>query len=283
MNEIGPVQLIVWKFDDLRNTQGKALRELDAVRKKGVIRLLDLLFVHKQASGRVLSLEDSDLTKNEALDYGAALGGLLGAASGGEKGALKGAAAGLDAVAGNYYGLSIADVREVAAELEPDSAAALMLIEHTWARDLVGAINEAGGRAVCQGFLTRDALFMIGEELRVTREAQQAIEAADAAKGQAILDALTVVAEAEMVAHAAVTEAEEVLSAAEAIKAAAAAEAVQALIAAELIEEIAAEEALAALVAADMLTEAALAQVMETASQVDLYPLEPDGGGSSTT
>jgi uncharacterized membrane protein len=269
--------LIVWKFDDPRNAQGQALRELDAVRKKGVIRLLDLLVVHKQPSGRILSLADSDLTADEALEFGAVLGGLLGAASG-EEGAVVGAMAGMEAVAENYYGLSVADVREVAAELAPGSAAALMLIEHTWAKDLVGAINEAGGRAVAQGFLTKDALFMVGEELRVTREAQEAIEAAEIVKGAAMLDALITVAEADMVADAAITEAEEAVIAAEAIKAAAAAEAVRALIAADLIEEIAAERALEALVAASLIEEAALAQIEETIAQVDVFPLEPETG-----
>jgi uncharacterized membrane protein len=278
MQEIGPVQLIVYKFDDPSRAQGKAIRELDTVRKKGTIRLLDGLVVHKQESGRVVSLEDSDLTADEALEFGAILGSLIGEAAGGEEGAVAGALAGMDAVAENYYGLSVADVREVAAELEPGTAAALLLIEHRWAAGFSKAIREAGGVPVRQGFLTRDALFMIGEEMRVVAEAQEAIEAAEIAKGLAMLEALATAAEAEMIAETAIIEAEETVLMAESIKASAAAEAISALIAAEMIEEAAAQDALAALVAAELIEEAALARIEAVASEVDVIPLDPGVG-----
>ena len=74
---------------------------------------------------------------------------------------------------------------------------------------------------LAQGFLTPEALVLVGAEVRAVVEAEATIALADAVKGAAVLDALAVVEEAE------------------AVKQAAAAEAARALIAAGLIEEAA--------------------------------------------
>ena len=70
----GPIQLIVIGFEDNEHFQGDILRELDAVSSRGVIKLLDLLFVMKDEAGEVISLEMSDLTDEERVEFGALIG-----------------------------------------------------------------------------------------------------------------------------------------------------------------------------------------------------------------
>ena len=50
-----------------------------------------------------------------------------------------------------------------------------------------------------QGFLTPEALLMVGQELEAMAEAEAAIEVAETIKGAAMFDALITVAEAESV------------------------------------------------------------------------------------
>ncbi len=50
------------------------------------------------------------------------------------------------------------------------------MFEHTWAIPLRDAIRRAGGVPLAQGFLTPEALIMVGEELRAIAEAERTIE-----------------------------------------------------------------------------------------------------------
>jgi len=254
---IGPIQLIAVGFETTERFRGEILRELEALRAKGVIRLIDLLFVAKDATGEVTALEGTWLDEAEKAEFGAAIGALMGLGAGGIEGAIEGAAAGALA-AQEILGVTAADAQALADQIPPGTAAALMLFEHTWAIGFSQAIGDAGGRMMAQGFLTREALFMIGEELEARIEAEIAIQEAEDVKAQALLEALSAVVAAEMIEEAAAEEAAIAIEVAAAIKAAAAADAVRALIVADLIEEAAAERALEALVAAELIEAAAL-------------------------
>lgn len=263
--DIGPIQVVVIGFERTDRFKGEILRELDALRLSGMIRLLDLLFVMKDTDGSIVALEDSDLSEAEALEYGALIGNLIGLSAAGSTG--DGIAAEALATAEHDYGLSVADVQQLATEIAPGTAAGIMLVEHRWAAGFKYAVREAGGRMLAQGYLTPDALLMIGKEVQAIVEAEATIELAEAVKGAAVLDALITVAEAESVKDAAVAEAADTVVAAEMIKASAAAEAVRALIVAGMIADAAAEEALDALVAADLIKAEALASAVTEAAQ----------------
>jgi uncharacterized membrane protein len=250
--------MILIGFERTDRFRGDIVRELEKIRKSGVIRIIDLLFVMKDAAGEITALEGSPLPEEQRVEFGAVIGGLLGMGEGGPEGAVEGAVEGALVAMEKHYGLTWSDVQEMADELEPDTAALVMLFEHTWATQFSNAIDEAGGHMLAQGFLTRDALVMVGAELEAVREAQETIELAEAAKGAAILDAVETAFAAELVKEVAVEEALEVVEAADVIKAAAAADALRALIAAELIEEAAAARALEALVEAELIRAAAL-------------------------
>ncbi len=163
-------------------------------------------------------------------------------------------------------GLTVDDVRQAAASLEPGTAVLYLLFEHTWATGLKHAVRNVGGVPIVQGFLTPEAVLMVGAELEAMLEAEATIELAEAVKGAAILDALITIEAAADVIDEASAAAYEAVETSNAIRSAAAAEAVRALILAELIEEAAAEEAAGALVAAGLIEAAALQAALEAAA-----------------
>jgi hypothetical protein len=287
--EIGPIQLIAITFQDFA-PQGKMLPELLALNKLGVIRVIDLQFVQKDGNGVLSEMELSGLGPEEKQQYGLVLRNLLGAdmaetGSGDLDEAI--------AVVGRSYGLSLEDFRAFADRIRPNSAAALLLIEHAWAKNFSAAVIEAGGTMAAQGFLTRQTLALVGKEMETQVQAADAIarsqaiqveaaqraaramalsqaiqtEAAERAiaalltaeliEEAAVDRAIEVVMTAELVAETAVAEAQEVVMAAEEVKQIAAFEAVRALIASEIIQEEAAEAALDALITAALIEDVA--------------------------
>ena len=74
---LGPVQLLVVAFDR-PDFSGEVLQELERLRESDVVRVIDLLVVHKSAQGVVRRLHHSDLTAGEAEGAGAVVGELIG-------------------------------------------------------------------------------------------------------------------------------------------------------------------------------------------------------------
>ncbi len=173
----GPIQVFVVGFDKFEAT-GRILAELRRVRKRGVIRVIDTLFVQKDAHGDIANtMHLTDLSEDERMRLGAIAGGLIGLAEGGLEGGLEGAELGALAVAERDAGLSVDRLIELGESIPAGGAAAILVIEHHWATDLRDAIAEAGGRTLMQAMVAPDALALVGEELRVKMEAEEAIEA----------------------------------------------------------------------------------------------------------
>jgi uncharacterized membrane protein len=255
----GPLQLVVLGFDQLDRFRGQILAELQEVRGRDLIRLLDLLFVAKDERGELTALDLSDLPEEERASYGSLLGTLVDLDL-----ASDGPAPDDTMPEGSEAGLSLEGARQVAQMLEPGSAAALLLVEHRWAARLAAAVRDAGGRLLAQGFLTPDARVMMGEALSGVAEAEAALEIAEAMRGAALLDALTAVAEVEVVEEAA---AQAVIEAAAAedrgLRSAAAADVVRALVVAGVLEDTAALDAIEALVAAGLIDRAMVEAALE--------------------
>ena len=89
-NEMGPVQLMVVGFHE-GNFSGEIIEELRRLREHDIVRLVDLLFVTKDAEGNVAAIEHSDLSQEEAMAFGAIAGALVGLGADGEEGAEAGA------------------------------------------------------------------------------------------------------------------------------------------------------------------------------------------------
>jgi uncharacterized membrane protein len=239
----GPIQVIVVGFDKFQPT-GQILAELRRVRKRGVIRVIDVLFVEKDDDGVIKHmLHGTDLSEKERMRLGAVAGGLLGLGAGGARGAVEGAEAGATAVAERDSGLTLDRLAELADSIPAGTAAGVLVVEHHWAARLRDAVREAGGRPLMQAMITPEAVALVGEELRVTIEAEEAIELAEAVKVAAAMDIARTLAEAHLIEDIALTEAAEMVAMALAIEDAVAADVADTLLVAGLIKEAAVQDA----------------------------------------
>jgi uncharacterized membrane protein len=173
--KIGPVQLVAIGFPPDAEFEGRIMAELERLESHETIRILDLLFVGKDA-------ETGDLL---ALDYqGEDLGSIVGALLGFEfedDGDLAGGSP--EGTGGHAFGLSQTEIQDIAASLHPGDSAGFVLIEHVWARNLKGAVRDAGGFPLGEGFLTPEAITEVAVELVAMSEALDELEAEEAGAG----------------------------------------------------------------------------------------------------
>ena len=119
---IGPVEYIIVGFPG-NEFNGKIAPELIALVESETVRILDLIFIGKDADGSVLSFEIDDLDALAGFaDLDGEVGGLIGAE----------------------------DIEFAAAQLEPNSSAALLIWEDRWAAPFAQAVRDSGG-VVLQG------------------------------------------------------------------------------------------------------------------------------------
>jgi uncharacterized membrane protein len=244
---VGPVQVILFGFDRTDQFRGEVVEELANLRGRGLIRLIDLFLAIKEPSGEVTAAELNDLTEQESVEFGQVIGKLLGQPGSEVREASADVIERTLAAASHTVGLDYRGLRQVVEDLAPGKAFGVLMFEHTWAIPLRDAIRTAGGVPLAQGFLTQEALLMVGEELEAIAEAEQTIEVAQIIKSVAILDTLATLKQAE------------------AIKTAIAADVVRTLAVANLIEEAAVSDAIEALAAADLLE----GKYLEAAEQED--------------
>jgi DNA-binding NarL/FixJ family response regulator len=243
-----PLQMIALTFRLDVDAENRLLAEVDRIEGRGVLRVLDMIFLAKGQDGIVAELEVGN-----GEDFGSLLNGVsrFGTGNGSRLTADGGAA-------GGPVGSGVAAVQGLADSLEPGSAVALLLVEHLWAGPLVDAVSAAGGALISDDFLAGDVSRAIAAEIVAVEEASVVIAEAQAAEAAAVLRAVA--------ASARAAEAE---AASERVQEAAAAEAAGVLIAAGLIEEAAAYEAVTALTEAGLITDAA-AQAASEAVAGDL-------------
>ena len=125
IDELGPVDWIVVEFPGSKLT-GEIAPVLKDYVDRGLIRVLDLLFLKKDDDGGFEAFEASDLEDSE-------IGGLR---------AHETALAML---------LSEQDVADLAEAIEPGSSAALLVWENVWAAPFGAAVRHAGGQLVASG------------------------------------------------------------------------------------------------------------------------------------
>jgi hypothetical protein len=143
---LGPVQLLVVGFDR-PNFSGEVVAELERLRASDVVRVIDLLVVHKRADGLVQRVHHPDLTAAEGA--GAVVGALIGLGAAGQEGA----------DAGQPREEELWSLDEA---IPNDSAAAIALVEHRWASGVRDAIRAAGGVPVADAWIHPDDLAAAG-------------------------------------------------------------------------------------------------------------------------
>jgi len=157
---LGPVQMLIVGFEG-DNFDGSIMAELDRLKEHDIVRLIDLLFVKKNEDGELEIAQRTDLSSDEAQQFGAIVGALVGFGAEGEEGAEHGALAGaaeledghvFDDEAVWYLGDAIPD----------GTAAAVALLEHRWAIPLRDKIAQAGGLTLSDAWIHVADLVAVG-------------------------------------------------------------------------------------------------------------------------
>jgi hypothetical protein len=117
---LGPIEIVVIGFPG-NEFNGQIIPELERLIENDTISVVDGLFLMKDGDGEVEFVEFDEIGANDDAER---LAGLVDQ---------------LDAL------ISDEDVAEFAAQLEPNSSAAILAFEHTWAKPFRDAIVASGG------------------------------------------------------------------------------------------------------------------------------------------
>jgi hypothetical protein len=124
--EVGPVDYLVVEWPVGSPPTGEAFPHLVNLVERGLIRVLDLVFVEKDMEGNVLEVAIADFDQDGSLDLAI----------------VEGASSGL---------LDEEDYEEAGNALEPGAAAAIIMYENTWAAPFATALRKGGAQLVAAG------------------------------------------------------------------------------------------------------------------------------------
>ena len=119
-DEIGPIDVVVIAYPAGSPMTGEAVPLLLDLVDRGIIRVLDALFVIKNDDGSFSGFEARDLDDERVGDFAA----------------FEGASSGL---------LGDEDARAAAESLDPGSAGVLLMYENRWAAPFAAAVRRNGG------------------------------------------------------------------------------------------------------------------------------------------
>lgn len=128
---LGPVDYLAVEWPE-RHVTGEGFRLLMDLVDREIVRVLDLLFIAKDADGKVSKVDVADVEHSDALDT-----------------RLWGLSSGL---------LDQSDIDEVAAAIEPGSLAGILVYENVWAVPMWTALDRSTARLVGAGRIGADDL-----------------------------------------------------------------------------------------------------------------------------
>jgi hypothetical protein len=136
---LGPLEYIVIGFEGNR-FNGEIAKEIGKVVDKGIIRIVDAVFITKDIDGEPTIVEIDDKDDPKFADFAPLLDDLMGL-------------------------LTPEDVAQIADGLGSNTSALMMLFEHHWAVDIKDAIGAAGGFLVGRETIAPELLAMVNAEL----------------------------------------------------------------------------------------------------------------------
>ena len=157
---IGPVQMLMLGFEDPQ-FKGEILEELKRLKDADIVRVIDAAVVRKNDDDSVDILHASDLSPEEAQEFGAVVGALIGLGMDGEDGMAVGAAAGAEAMEDGRV-FDDDQIWYAADAIPTGTATAIALLEHRWAIPLRDAILRAGGFVLADEWIHPSDLVAIG-------------------------------------------------------------------------------------------------------------------------
>ena len=137
LEDLGPIDYMVVEFPGGRMT-GEGLPLLADLVDRGIIRVLDLLFVSKGLDGTVTGVRLADLDADGTLDltlFDGVRSGLLGDE----------------------------EIVEAGSVLEPGSAGGILVYENRWAAPFAAALRRGGAQLVANGRIPVQALLTAAE------------------------------------------------------------------------------------------------------------------------
>jgi Family of unknown function (DUF6325) len=136
---LGPLEYIVIGFAGNR-FDGSIAREIERVVENGTIRLIDIVFVGKDADGNAVILELDNKDDPRFAPFAALLGDRMAL-------------------------LTPEDVEQVASELPADTSSMVLLFEHRWAEHVKEAMAAAGGFLVGRTVIPPEVVEALSDEL----------------------------------------------------------------------------------------------------------------------
>ena len=134
LDVLGPVDYLVVEFPaDKADFSGEMAAELTALVDRGLVRVLDLLIMRKDADGSVEAVELNEAEESRV--------GQLRA---------------LEAELGML--LAEEDIEAVGLAIEPGSVAAVLVYENSWAAPFGSAVRRSGGQLIANGRIPTQAL-----------------------------------------------------------------------------------------------------------------------------
>jgi hypothetical protein len=137
--ELGPIDYLVVEWPKDKQPDGKAFPLLVDLVDQGLIRILDLGFIHKEEDGKIVGMNVSDMSIDGDPSFTV----------------FEGASSGL---------LGDDDYGEAGNALEPGASAAVLLYENTWAAPFATALRKAGAQLVASGRVPTNALLQAIEQ-----------------------------------------------------------------------------------------------------------------------
>ena len=129
---LGPISYLIVEFPGNKMT-GEGFPALVDLVDRGLIRIIDLLFVTRDQDGTTRRLELRDIDHDGQLDLAV----------------FEGASSGL---------LDESDVADAGSVIEPGSSAGILVFENRWATEFVQALRRSEAQLVSAGYIPQDAL-----------------------------------------------------------------------------------------------------------------------------
>jgi hypothetical protein len=146
LEEMGPVDYLCLEFPE-GSLNGTAFPLLVDLVDRRIIRVLDILFLRKDADGKVVELDGGDPELAELGVFHGAASGMLGGD----------------------------DLRDAGEVLEPGAAAALLVYENLWAAPLAVRLRRNGAQLVAGGRIPIQALLAALDETEPEPDAAEAM------------------------------------------------------------------------------------------------------------
>ena len=148
LSDTGPIDYLVVEFPGNRMT-GEAFPILLDLVDRGLIRIIDFVFVRRETDGSVTGLAIADIDHDGQLDLAV----------------FEGSSSGL---------LDESDLSEAGTAIEPGSSAAILVYENVWAAPFASAVRRGGGQLVASGRIPVQAVLAALDAAEAAEKAETA-------------------------------------------------------------------------------------------------------------